>query len=135
MVHYRELFRGTYSFLQWREEKMSTRFLSKKHTALLGILLICFVSIYAKHARLEISNAVKEHARIIATDLWNFNPSSAAEYLHVAAIHYNYKTVKVYSHADELFLEASAHKAAWHPPPAGPFLPGNRNEKAFHSAK
>lgn len=76
----------------------------------IGILIflsvfLCCSLIYIRTAREYNSNLNKNHALIIAHDLWNLNDSGMRAYLHLATQTNNYKNLRVITEEGELFLD------------------------------
>jgi len=74
---------------------------------ILILLFTVFVFWYEKQAGERAQDDIREHAHIIADDLWNFNYQGAAEYLRLVAGSRHYEKISVISHNGEVFQEVT----------------------------
>ena len=54
-------------------------------TMILGCLFIAFVVFYGKQVKIDMQEAVEEHARVVSTSLWNLDKRAQTEYLNIVA--------------------------------------------------
>jgi PAS domain S-box-containing protein len=73
--------------------------------AMLLFLVFCLVHHHKTQTR--IARRVQEHGRIVAHAVWNLNEKTSAEYLRLAALHNNYKTIAVLDTNGTVFVRAS----------------------------
>lgn len=101
---------------------MSNRFMKefKNHKKVILLPLTCLIVIYSLfvflHHKKESNiaeNRILEHAQIVSDDLWNFNVSSAEEYLKLAAKSDHYKSLVIYGNNEEKFYETITSQYSW----------------------
>lgn len=74
------------------------------YTTILCLVVFCaFVFIFERQSLKRAQLRIKDHAVIIANDLWNYNDQGATEYLKLAALSQNYETLVVTDHSGRVF--------------------------------
>lgn len=77
----------------------------RKSLIILTLVYCIFVISFERYTAVEGEARIKEHAGIIADDLWNFNYTGAAEYLRLAAESDHYEKISVVDQSGEVFQE------------------------------
>lgn len=86
---------------------------NKVITAVIVVLCIAFclfVLFYERHAFNQAQSHIKEHALIIANDLWDYNSQGASEYLFLACKSHNYEHLLVSEINGKVFQEIRSKK-------------------------
>lgn len=81
---------------------------------ILGCLFIAFLVNNRHKTEIDMQEAVKQHAKIISSSLWDINKEAHAEYLSIVAKHYDYGIISVLDNDGEIFQTASAPFPPWY---------------------
>lgn len=81
---------------------------------IIGLSAFCVFVFAFEQVSLGRANArIREHAKVIANALWNFDHNSATEYLNLAAEAQNYERLRVFDPKGEIFQQIES----WKPSP------------------
>src|SRR5690606_8723047 len=73
----------------------------------LGGAYLLFILAYEVYSHRRQQAALEEYARVVATSLWNFEPSAPSAYLRLVALEGGYRRIQVTTETGEGFVDVS----------------------------